>query len=71
MGLFTVKFTAQRIHRFISVNLVDFLQGVGEASYVSCYLSNVGSLFHANEGSMFEKCKNCFLKEARPSANKL
>ena len=53
--LCTVKFTVQRLHRFILVNLVDFSWEEGEVSYVCYYLGKVGSLFYTNVGNLFEK----------------
>ena len=46
MRLFVAKFTAQALHRFNLVNLVDFSQGVGEIPCMTYYLGNVGSLFY-------------------------
>ena len=42
-------------YRFISVNLVDFLEEAEEAPCIGYYLSNVDSLYHASIGSLFRK----------------
>ena len=57
MRLYAIKFTTQRLYSFILVNLVDFLQETGEVPYINCYLDNLGSLFHVNVDTLFEKVK--------------
>ena len=52
------------MYRFISVNLVDFLYGAGEAPCAGSYLVNVDFLFHVNVGNLIQNnVKNCFVKQ--------
>ena len=57
VGLCVVIFTLLRIYRLISVSLVGFLSGVGEASCMYYYLRNIGSLFDTNMENLLHRSR--------------